>query len=177
MNEGLQLVIEAAAFAADKHRKCRRKDIDSTPYINHPLSLAKILIAEAGIDDPVVIAAALLHDTIEDTETTEDELRAAFGSEVSQVVAEVTDNKKFSKDTRKLLQIQHAAHISNRAKLVKLSDKIANLRDIRILPPQNWDESRKREYLNWSSQVVEAARGASPKLYDIFQAELAHFKC
>jgi guanosine-3',5'-bis(diphosphate) 3'-pyrophosphohydrolase len=102
------LVIRAAAFAAEKHRRQRRKDAEASPYINHPIALANVLAHEAEIDDAAVIAAALLHDTIEDTDTTAEELRAAFGREVAGVVVEVTDDKSLPKAERKQAQVDHA---------------------------------------------------------------------
>lgn len=156
MNEPVTFVIRAAHFAADKHRDQRRKDVKATPYINHPLALAQILSEEGGVTDPVVIAAALLHDTVEDTETTFGELEAVFGKEVADVVREVTDDKTMEKLERKQAQVDHAPSISHRAKLVKLADRIANCRDLITHPPHDWDEDRRREYFEWSARVVNA---------------------
>src|SRR5437870_13170762 len=112
------LLLKAVAFAAEKHRGQRRKDAKASPYINHPIALASLL-REHGIDDIVVLCAALLHDTIEDTETTAEELRREFGPEITGVVLEVTDDKEILKEERKRLQIVHAKTLSTRAKLVK----------------------------------------------------------
>ena len=128
-------LITALAFAADKHKNQRRKDADASPYINHPIALANLLLNEAGVEDQRVLIAAVLHDTIEDTDTTEQELVRYFGKDVADIVLEVTDDKALPKAERKRLQIEHAAHISRRAKLVKLADKICNLRDITASPP------------------------------------------
>ncbi len=161
-------IIQALAFAAHKHRDQRRKDHAASPYINHPVALANVLVNEAGITDPVTICAALLHDTIEDAETTADELREAFGPEVLSVVLEVTDDKTLSKADRKRLQVEHAAGKSDRAKLVKLADKISNLRDIIHSPPADWSDQRKREYFDWAKAVVDQLRGVNPKLEGLF---------
>ena len=118
----VSLILRAAEFAAARHRDQRRKDIEATPYVNHCIAVATILSVEGGIDDPVVIAAALLHDTIEDTQTTRQELETKFGPEVAAIVAEVTDDKTLEKSVRKAKQIEHAAHLSVPAKLVKLAD-------------------------------------------------------
>ncbi len=177
MVSSIPLLIEAATFAAEKHRDQRRKDAAASPYINHPLAVARILTVEAGITDLVVITAALLHDTIEDTKTTEAELRERFGDEVTKVVLEVTDEKSLPKARRKQLQIEHAAQASRRAKLVKLADKTANLRDILHAPPANWALPRRQEYAVWSKKVVDALRGEHPKMEEIFDAaysELVH---
>lgn len=163
-------IIQALAFSAHKHRDQRRKDHKASPYINHPIALADVLVNEAGITDPVTICAALLHDTIEDTETTADELREVFGPEVLSVVLEVTDDKNLDKADRKRLQVEHAAGKSERAKLVKLADKIANLRDITHSPPADWSDQRKQEYFDWARAVVNQLRGANPKLEELFDA-------
>lgn len=134
----MNLLIRAAIFAANKHRDQRRKDTAASPYINHPLALADVLANEGGVDDVEVLCAALLHDTIEDTQTTPDELRREFGDRVANIVLEVTDDKSLPKAERKRLQIVHAGHASFEARLVKLADKICNLRDILASPPANW---------------------------------------
>jgi guanosine-3',5'-bis(diphosphate) 3'-pyrophosphohydrolase len=144
------LVLKAMAFAASKHRDQRRKDAKASPYINHPIALAEVLWYEGGVRDPVVIAAALLHDTVEDTGTTPEELLGAFGPSVAGVVEEVTDVKFLSKRGRKELQVARAGRASVRAKLVKLADKICNLRDMLASPPKDWSMERKREYFEWS---------------------------
>ena len=155
-------LIAALAFAADKHKNQRRKDADASPYINHPIALANLLLNEAGVEDQRVLVAAILHDTIEDTDTTEQELVKHFGKDVADIVLEVTDDKALPKAERKRLQIEHAAHISRRAKLVKLADKICNLRDITSSPPAGWSIQRKQEYFDWAKSVVdELAWGSS----------------
>ncbi|XP_064373850.1 guanosine-3',5'-bis(diphosphate) 3'-pyrophosphohydrolase MESH1 isoform X1 [Dromaius novaehollandiae] len=128
-------LLEAADFAAEKHKAQRRKDPEGTPYINHPLGVARILAQEAGVTDIVVLQAALLHDTVEDTDTTFSEIEERFGEEVRRVVEEVTDDKTLPKAERKRLQIEHAPGCSRRAKLVKLADKLHNLRDISRCTP------------------------------------------
>jgi guanosine-3',5'-bis(diphosphate) 3'-pyrophosphohydrolase len=165
MGEGdaVDLLLRAVSFAAEKHRRQRRKDADASPYINHPIELTTLL-HEAGIGDPVVLCAALLHDTIEDTDTTDDELRRRFGPEIAATVVEVTDDKSLDRAERKRLQVEHAAHISDRAKLVKLADKTCNLRDMATAPPANWPLKRRQEYFDWAKQVVDALRGVHPGL-------------
>ena len=161
-------VISAISFAADKHRNQRRKDIEASPYINHPIALANILANEAGIEDEKVLVAAILHDTIEDTETTTQELADLFGDDVTAIVLEVTDDKSLPKAERKRLQVEHAPTISRRAKLVKLADKIANLRDIAASPPADWPLQRQQEYFDWAKAVVDGLRGIHPTLERIF---------
>ena len=163
-SDAVATILQAAQFAARKHKDQRRKDAASSPYINHPLSLASILREEGKVDDVRVIVAALLHDTIEDTDTDYDEIRGQFGDEVAEIVAEVTDTKWLKKTSRKRLQISKAARASNGAKLVKLADKIANLRDIVASPPSDWSLERKREYFDWAKRVVDQVRGANARL-------------
>lgn len=165
--------VKAAAFAADKHRNQRRKDADASPYINHPIALANVLVNEGGVEDMTVLCAAVLHDTVEDTETTVEELQAHFGPKVASVVMEVTDDKSLDKATRKQNQVDHAPHISSEAKLVKLADKICNLRDILASPPAGWSPQRKQDYFDWASKVVTGVRGVHPRLEAVFDAILA----
>jgi guanosine-3',5'-bis(diphosphate) 3'-pyrophosphohydrolase len=167
-DEGLTLLLRALAFAAHKHRDQRRKDAEASPYINHPIALAEVLAREGGVGDFEVLAAALLHDTIEDTATTAAELRAQFGERIARLVEEVTDDKSLEKAERKRLQIEHAAGLSPGAKLVKLADKICNLRDVAERPPAKWDLARRREYFDWAKQVIDRLRGAHPALEAAF---------
>ncbi|MBF0470567.1 MAG: bifunctional (p)ppGpp synthetase/guanosine-3',5'-bis(diphosphate) 3'-pyrophosphohydrolase [Gammaproteobacteria bacterium] len=171
--EPLQTLVSAIHFATDKHRQQRRKDADETPYINHPLSLLHLLVTEGSVTDPATLCAAVLHDTIEDTETTEAELYHHFGQEIASVVMEVSDDKNLPKTEQKRLQIEHAPHISERAKLVKLADKICNLRDLLTTPPVDWPSERKLAYFHWASEVVDGIRGAHPKLEELFDGLMA----
>ena len=170
----LALLFRALAFAAHKHRDQRRKDAEASPYINHPIALAEVLTGEGGVTDIGVLAAALLHDTIEDTATTLEELNQHFGERIAGVVAEVTDDKALPKIERKRLQIEHAAGISPGAKLVKLADKICNLRDVAERPPAKWDLQRRREYFDWAKQVIDGLRGAHAGLDAAFDAAYTH---
>ncbi len=167
----LPLILRAACFAAEKHRHQQRKGAESTPYINHPLEVARLLSDEGSVTDPEVIAAALLHDTIEDTETTAQELRDRFGARVADLVLEVTDDKSLSRDLRKQLQILHASRKTTGAALVKLADKIANVRDIVDRPPSNWTLERRLEYLDWAQRVVQGLPAVSSVLEALFEQE------
>jgi len=165
-------ILTAATFAAERHRDQRRKGKDASPYINHPLALASLL-AERGERDAPLLMAALLHDTVEDTATSFEDLERAFGREVAEIVREVTDDKSLPKAERKRLQIEHAAQLSRRAKLVKLADKICNLHDIIVSPPTDWSAQRKREYFDWAKAVVDPMRGVHPQLEALFDREYA----
>jgi guanosine-3',5'-bis(diphosphate) 3'-pyrophosphohydrolase len=166
----LPLLLRALAFAAHKHRDQRRKDAEASPYINHPIALAEILAADGGITDVEVLAAALLHDTIEDTATTADELRAEFGDRIADMVIEVTDDEALPKAEKKRLQIERAPSLSAGAKLVKLADKICNLRDVAERPPAKWTLERRQEYFEWAKRVIDGVRGSNPALEAAFDA-------
>ena len=166
--QDLKLLLKALTFAAYKHKDQRRKDVEASPYINHPISLANIICNEGHVVDIDVICGALLHDTVEDTQTTPDELEAEFGRAIRDIVMEVTDDKNLSKEERKRLQIEHAAHSSDKAKLVKLADKISNLRDILDNPPPDWSLERRQAYFDWANAVIDQLRGVHSQLEAIF---------
>ncbi len=170
MSKAIVDLTRALDFAARKHRDQRRKGAAAEPYLNHLTEVAR-LVAEAteGKDTPLVIAA-LLHDTIEDTRTTRDELEREFSPEVAALVSEVTDDKNLPKAERKRLQIANAPHKSERAKLIKIADKISSLRSIVVSPPVDWDSHRQREYFEWAAKVVEGLRGVNPSLEAEFDA-------
>ncbi|XP_012225429.2 guanosine-3',5'-bis(diphosphate) 3'-pyrophosphohydrolase MESH1 [Linepithema humile] len=172
--ELLSLIIRCVNFAAEKHRNQRRKDVDQTPYINHPLGVANILIQEGKIFEPVVILAAILHDTVEDTNTTFAEIEKEFGHEVCQVVQEVTDDKSLPKAERKRLQVEHAFHISREAKLVKLADKLYNLRDLEKSTPIGWTSERVKEYFKWAKAVIDGCRNTNANLERELDVLFAH---
>ncbi|OAD52800.1 Guanosine-3',5'-bis(diphosphate) 3'-pyrophosphohydrolase MESH1 [Eufriesea mexicana] len=156
--ELLSIIIKCVNFAAIKHKDQRRKDDKETPYINHPIGVANILVQEGNIHDPIVIVAALLHDTVEDTDTTFEEIENIFGTEVCNIVKEVTDDKNLPKAERKRLQIQNALNKSHKAKLVTLADKLYNLRDIQESIPIGWSQNRVKEYFKWSKAVIDGCR-------------------
>jgi (p)ppGpp synthase/HD superfamily hydrolase len=173
MMNDVSATLKALHFAADKHRDQRRKDVEASPYINHPIEVAEILARVGGVTDIVTLQAAILHDTVEDTNTTPEELEEAFGPEVRGVVEEVTDDKLLEKVDRKRLQIEHAPHVSERAKLVKLADKIANVRSVTEAPPAKWPIERRREYLDWTEKVIAGLRGCNPALEELYDRVLA----
>jgi guanosine-3',5'-bis(diphosphate) 3'-pyrophosphohydrolase len=164
--------VHALAFSAEKHKNQRRKDAQITPYINHPIELVNVLVNEGGVMSWDVLCAALLHDVIEDTQTTEEELVTKFGKKVAAIVLELSDDKSLAKDVRKSLQIAHAPFASHEAKLVKLADKICNLRDILVSPPAGWDLQRKQDYFVWAAAVIAGIRGTNSKLEKVFDGLL-----
>lgn len=173
---GIAGLLGALRFAAEQHREQRRKGALDIPYVNHPIQVAETLVRVGGVEDLVILRAALLHDVVEDTDTTLDEVEAAFGAEVRLVVAEVSDDKTLPKQERKRLQIVHAPGLSARAKHVKLGDKICNVTDLVTDPPRGWERPRLREYLDWTEQVIEGCRETNAALEAHFDEVLAHAK-
>jgi guanosine-3',5'-bis(diphosphate) 3'-pyrophosphohydrolase len=166
------LFLKALHFAADKHRDQRRKDEKASPYINHPIYVAQILADICGIDDVEVLCGAVLHDTVEDTKATLNDIELAFGLSIARIVEEVTDDKSLAKAERKQAQIDHAAHISREGALVKVADKIANIRDVASNPPSDWKPKRRREYLDWAEEVVANCKPGCPELVSFFEESL-----
>lgn len=168
----LQQFLRAVAFAAQKHRDQRRKDAEASPYINHPVDVAALLAEMGGVADAVTLMAAVLHDTLEDTETTPEELAATFDAAIRDLVLEVTDDKRLPKAERKALQAAGASRLSDRAKLIRIADKIANVRDVTHHPPPHWDRARRRLYLDWTEAVVAGCGGESPALEALYDEVL-----
>ncbi|GBE07745.1 GTP pyrophosphokinase rsh [bacterium BMS3Bbin11] len=166
-------LIKAVAFAADRHRDQRRKDVCASPYINHPIQLIDVLCNEAGISDTNVLCAAALHDTIEDTKTTAAELTQYFGQQICTIVLEMSDDCNLCKTERKKEQIRRAPELSDEAKLIKLADKICNLRDVADNPPVGWGLQRRQEYFDWAKAVIDGLRGIHPRLESIFDLTYA----
>jgi (p)ppGpp synthase/HD superfamily hydrolase len=163
-HETAAAILEAALFAAEKHRNCRRKGPDATPYINHPITVANLLARAGEVDDVEVLQAALLHDTVEDTEATSEEIEEHFGRSVRDLVDEVTDDKDLEKAERKQRQVEKAPKLSPGAKMIKIADKIANVTDIMEAPPADWSVERRVQYIEWSAKVVDGCRGQNENL-------------
>jgi guanosine-3',5'-bis(diphosphate) 3'-pyrophosphohydrolase len=169
----IQVVFRALKFAAAKHALQRRKGGDDIPYINHPIEVATILSTVAEVCDAEILAAAILHDTIEDTETLENEIETAFGAHVLSLVMECTDDKSLPKERRKEAQIQSSPKKTPQAKLIKLADKISNVSDMGTTPPKTWSLQRRREYLDWTEKVVNGLRGQNKRLDEAYDLALA----
>ncbi len=175
MND-LAKLLHAASFAARKHISQKRKGNDAAPYINHPLEVANLLANVGKVEDFDILIAALLHDTVEDTETTKEEIEELFGENVAKMVLEVTDDKSLPKAERKQQQIEHAPHLSDGAKHVKLGDKISNIRDVLENPPDGWSDERRLEYVEWGKKVVAGLRGTNRDLENHFDQLIAEAK-
>lgn len=161
-------LLRAVAFAAEKHRHQRRKDANASPFINHLIAAASVLAEEGHVTDEDLLVAAILHDSVEDTETTFASIEEHFGRAVADIVREVTDDQTLAKEERKRLQEVRSPHASSQAKQLKIADKICNIRDIVHNPPANWPTERKREYLQWSIRVIAGCRGVNVLLDQAF---------
>ena len=164
----LARLFEALSYSAEKHRNQHRKGAEASPYINHPIEVARVLVKEGAVADETTLVAALLHDTVEDTGATTEEVEERFGKAVGDLVMEVTDDKTLEKEVRKELQVHHAPGLSPRAKMIKIADKICNIRDMLERPPHDWTLGRKLQYLEWSKRVVDGCRGSNEKLERCF---------
>lgn len=166
------LILRAAAYAADKHRDQRRKGAIGRPYIGHPLEVAALLANVGRVVDDNILVAALLHDVVEDTDTTRDDIAKTFGLSVADLVMEVTDDKTLPRQQRKDLQVQHAPTYSHGAKLIKIADKISNVREIAEDPPEKWKKKRRREYFEWAATVIDGMGDVNSELEELFQQTL-----
>lgn len=172
MSDAVTLVMHAADFAARRHSSQRRKGAAGEPYVNHLVEVAALLAEATGGSDAALVAAGLLHDTLEDTATDYEELDAAFGADIAGLVAEVTDDKSLPKSERKRRQIVGAPAASPRARLLKIADKTSNLRTLVTSPPANWDMARVVEYIDWAEKVVAGCRGLNDRLDRAFDAAI-----
>jgi (p)ppGpp synthase/HD superfamily hydrolase len=164
----ISLILKAVKFSAEKHKTQCRKGAEGSPYINHPIDVADTLWNIGGVREISVIVAAILHDTVEDTETTPAEIEEHFGPVVRSLVEEVTDDKSLPKPERKRLQIEHAPHLSRGAQQIKLADKISNINDVAFAPPAHWPHQRRVDYLAWASKVVSGLRGCNKPMEELF---------
>ena len=170
------IIIDAVYFAAQKHTGQTRKGANAEPYINHPVHVAHLLHTRGGVSNTEILSAAVLHDTLEDTNTTEEELKEKFGETILGFVKEVTDDKTLPKKKRKQIQIEHAPHLSEGATYIKIADKISNITDITTSPPKDWDMKRKQDYLNWAEAVVANCKEVNRPLLEHFYSILENAK-
>jgi len=167
------ILLRAAHFAARRHRRQKRKGAEAEPYINHPIAVAELIAHVGRVTDVLTLAAALLHDTVEDTDATIEDIEREFGAEVRGIVAELTDDKSLPSEERKRLQVVNAPNASRRAKIVKLADKSVNVADIARDPPPHWPVGRRREYIEWAILVVAGCRGTNAALEKHFDGVAA----
>jgi len=167
-NIPLDKILESIVFAACKHENQVRKDQCHSPYVTHPIMVAKAVWEVGGVDDSPTLIAAILHDVIEDTVTKNRELQQIFGEDVLKIVLEVSDDKSLDRMERKRLQVEHAQDLSEPAKIIKLADKLTNCKDILHSPPKDWTLERRREYIQWAADVVHNLRGTNLSLENAF---------
>lgn len=160
----LQRILAAAHFAAEHHTGQKRKGEAGEPYINHLIEVAELVAASSDTLDINLVMAAFLHDTVEDTDVTREQLEQRFGDDVASLVMEVTDDKSLPKEKRKALQVENAHKKSPRAQTLKLADKISNLRALLSSPPANWSVERKRQYFDWARDVISRLTDPNPQL-------------
>jgi (p)ppGpp synthase/HD superfamily hydrolase len=166
-------VLRAAETAAQWHAGQRRKGAQDEPYVNHLIEVATLVARARGSQETIV--AAMLHDSIEDQKIDPALIAEQFGAEVAAIVLEVTDDKSLPKEVRKAKQVQNAAGKSPAAKLLKLADKIANVRSVTRDPPHDWPVERRRAYVEWCGMVVAGLRGTSPMLESEFDQAVGQF--
>jgi guanosine-3',5'-bis(diphosphate) 3'-pyrophosphohydrolase len=175
-SEPVRRILDAARFAAEKHAGQKRKGQAQEPYVNHVLEVAQLIAASDEALDVDLVVAGLLHDTIEDTPTTAEDLESLFGKDVASLVLEVTDDRSLPKQARKALQVKNAPKKTSRAQVIKLADKISNVRSVLSSPPADWSEERKRDYFEWSKRVVAGLRSPNPQLKAQFDQLCVEFE-
>jgi guanosine-3',5'-bis(diphosphate) 3'-pyrophosphohydrolase len=174
MLTGLRLVSEAAELAARRHSGQQRKGHGEEPYINHLAEVANLLSVVSDGEDAELVAAGWLHDTIEDTDTSHDELAQRFGLRVAGLVEEVTDDMTLAKSERRRLQVIEAPKKSAGAKQIKIADKISNVRVRIFFEPSPEQKEELADYLAWAEQVVAGCRGVNARLDALFDEAVAN---
>lgn len=164
-------LMSAIVFSARKHKNQRRKGSGNIPYVNHPLEVANLIAQTVGATNIALLAAAVLHDTLEDTRTTPDEIDQQFGKEVMVLVLEVSDDMSQPKFIRKSKQIETAGSLSDEAKIIRIADKTCNILDM-LKTKYHWGNSQKREYMRWAKDVVKNCEGVNKKLEGEFENAL-----
>jgi (p)ppGpp synthase/HD superfamily hydrolase len=172
----VQRILESARFAAEKHAGQKRKGLAAEPYINHLIEVAELIAASSDLLDANLVMAGFLHDTIEDTGVTATELERRFGADVTALVVEATDDKSLPKEARKALQVKQAPQKSPRAQILKLADKISNLRSLLASPPADWSRERRHQYCEWAKDVVSGFTSPNGLLQAEFDKVYAQLK-
>jgi guanosine-3',5'-bis(diphosphate) 3'-pyrophosphohydrolase len=170
------LLLKVLRFASEKHRHQRRKDKERSPYINHPIDVAERIWNRGGYHEVNAVCAALLHDTVEDTDATFEEIEGLFGKEITDIVREVTDDKSLPKASRKQAQIDHGPHLSTGARHIKLGDKTSNVTDVCRSTPPDWSEERCNEYLDWTKRMIDTISGTNIQMEKDYLDILAEAK-
>ncbi|MFP3942438.1 MAG: HD domain-containing protein [Alphaproteobacteria bacterium] len=176
MSGSVLLITGALDFAARHHIDQRRKGARGEPYINHLAEVAHLVAVATQGRDPELVAAALLHDSVEDTHATLEEIEREFGPEIAGLVDLVTDDKSLPKEERKRLQVESAPRKPERARMLKLADKISNLRALHSSPPHDWPKERQRAYVDWACRVAEHCTGLNDYLDEQYEQALADLR-
>ncbi len=166
--DSLITLLDAVQFAAEKHEGQTRKDADATPYIVHPIGVCLSLWEEGGVHDVDTLVAALLHDTLEDTAATKEEIADRFGSRVSEIVSEVTNPGGLTSEESKAWQVAHAPTLSLEARLVKLADRLYNVRDL-AHGPAGWSQEKIDGYYGWGQKLLDVLKGTNAQLEALLQ--------
>jgi guanosine-3',5'-bis(diphosphate) 3'-pyrophosphohydrolase len=164
--EQVEQICTGVDFAAEKHRFQTRKNKDKTPYISHPIGVAYNVMSVGEVRDVDVIIGALLHDTVEDTQTTFEEIENKFGKRTASLVREVTDDRSLAMETRKRMQVISASQKSIGAAQIKLADKLFNLNDLMNNTPEDWTQARIDGYYEWAQAIVDRLPKANEKLHE-----------
>jgi HD domain len=177
---GLALVSSAASYAARRHVDQRRMGAKQEPYINHPADVANLLAQTLEQPNPQLLAAAWLHDVLEDTcptreefERTKAEIETQFGPAVLGIVLEVTDDQSLLEEARERLEIETTAGKSREARLLKVADKTSNVYAVAVSPPVGWDGGRVLDYVRWAQAVVASCRGLNAELEKAFDVAVS----
>lgn len=163
-DHGVTLLAEAFAFACERHGDQRRKGRQEQPYVTHLAEVARILARTTVGADPALVTAGVLHDVVEDTGTSRDELERLFGEEIAGLVMEVTDDQSLPTDERRERQVETAHDLSLRARMIRIADKISNMSDLAASPASEWPEEKVKAYFHWARRVVDNCRGINAKL-------------
>lgn len=157
-------LLEAIFFVAQRHSTQRRKGPGGQPYVNHLIEAAALLSTVGGVSDVEVLMAAVLHDVLEDTPTTREEVLTLFGARVLELVDSVTDDKRLSRAERRQQVLDHLPHAANETKVIKLADLCSNVMTL----PSDWEPGRAREYLLWARSAAELCADSNPALAQLF---------
>jgi guanosine-3',5'-bis(diphosphate) 3'-pyrophosphohydrolase len=165
-------VLRALDFAAVRHADQRRKGEGGAPYVNHLIEVAMLLAEVGGVEDEEILVAAVLHDVVEDTPTSIDEVGDRFGERVKHIVRSVTDDKSLPRTERRRLVLEHLVHADVSTKLVKLADLSSNMN----MPPAEWSRERLLAYVEWSSEAARLCAGVCAALDELYRERLTRVR-
>jgi len=150
-----EAVLGAAIFATEKHKSQVRSNEKKTPYIIHPIEVADLVMKIGHVYDKDVLITALLHDVMDDTQTTYEQITSLYGTKVSSYLEEMTSKQGLSLKEQKKQQIMQAFRQNPSVAIIKLSDKLSNLKTLATSPPPSWSRDRIDQYFQWAQTVIE----------------------